>query len=107
MVKIIGLLPANTYAYRGSFECRNFGSNVWTQGSNQQLTETVMIDVVHESIKIKIDGCMDILILDTLGDFNLGDPVRLLLNIFMAVWGPNADYPVGQDQYANIFEWLD
>lgn len=42
-----------------------------------------MIDVVHESIKIKIDGCMDVLILDTLGDFNIGDPVRLLLNIFM------------------------
>lgn len=68
LVKIIGLLPSNTFAYRRSFECRCFGSDLWTVG-NTMLGSPVNIDIIHESIKINIDGTKSILIIDTLGDF--------------------------------------
>lgn len=29
---------------------------------------------------------MNILVLDAVGDFLIGDPVRLILNVMMAVW---------------------
>lgn len=68
LVKIVGLLPSNMFAYRRSFECRCFGSDMWTV-TNTILATPVNIDIIHESIKINIDGTLTILILDTLGDF--------------------------------------
>lgn len=105
MIKIIGLFPANTFGYRVTFECRCFGSPVYTQANNSYLADLVNIDVVHESVKIRIDGFRDVLVLDLVGDF-FNAPHNLINNVVMAAWAPGADYPATNFQHANIVEWM-
>lgn len=60
------------------------------------LGSPVNIDIIHESIKINIDGITTILILDTLGDF-FDQPQMLINNVMMRRWDANGVFPVGPD----------